>query len=29
MFTALVGALTSQLTLSRWHDRQLGALLSP
>ncbi|HVH66456.1 MAG TPA: DUF2238 domain-containing protein [Gemmatimonadales bacterium] len=28
MFTALVGALVSQLTLSRWHDRQLALLAS-
>jgi putative membrane protein len=26
MFTALIGALVAQLTLTRWHDRQLGAL---
>lgn len=26
MFTALIGALVSQLTLTRWHDRQLRAL---
>lgn len=27
MFTALIGALISQLTMARWHDRQLAALL--
>jgi putative membrane protein len=26
MFTALIGALVSQLTLTRWHDRQLATL---
>jgi putative membrane protein len=28
MFTALIGALVSQLTLTRWHDRQLATLIS-
>ena len=28
MFLALLGALSSQLLLSRWHDRQLAILLS-
>ena len=28
MFFALLGALSSQLLLSRWHDRQLATLLS-
>jgi len=28
MFCALLGALSSQLLLSRWHDRQLAILLS-
>jgi putative membrane protein len=28
MFTALIGALVSQLTLTRWHDRQLATLVS-
>jgi putative membrane protein len=27
MFCALLGALTAQLTLARWHDRQLRALV--
>ena len=27
MFTALIGALVAQLTLTRWHDRQLATLL--
>jgi putative membrane protein len=27
MFTALIGALISQLTMVRWHDRQLAVLL--
>lgn len=26
MFLALLGAITAQLALGRWHDRQLGAL---
>ena len=28
MFLALCGALSSQLLLSRWHDRQLAELTS-
>jgi len=28
MFLALLGALSSQLLLRRWHDRQLALLLS-
>ncbi len=29
MATALVGAIVAQLTLNRWHDRQIAALASP
>jgi putative membrane protein len=29
MFCALIGAAAALLLLSRWHDRQLGALLHP
>lgn len=29
MATALVGAIVAQLTLSRWHDRQIAALDAP
>ena len=29
MATALVGAIVAQLTLSRWHDRQIAALDGP
>ncbi len=28
MFLALIGSLTAQLTLSRYHDRQIAALAS-
>ncbi len=29
MATALVGAIVAQLTISRWHDRQIAALAGP